>query len=253
MPMQLQEACPVCAAAAVPLDVVDFNKSCAEQGGKWLPLAGRPVYYFLCGACGHCFAPELCCWSPDEFAGSIYNAGYVEVDPDYLDRRPRAGAASLLRLFGEAGPGLRHLDYGSGTGRLGELLRESGWQTVSHDPFAAASTPLADGARFDLITAYEVFEHVPDPKLLIDRLAGLLADDGVILLSTLLSDGFIAPRQRLGWWYASPRNGHISLFSKKSLGLLAARQKFIFGSFSVGVHAMWRQVPVWARHVIRGG
>ena len=39
-----------------------------------------------------------------------------------------------------------------------------------------------------------------------------------MLFSTALSDGGLARNQRLRWWYASPRNGHISLFSHRSVG-----------------------------------
>jgi hypothetical protein len=35
------------------------------------------------------------------------------------------------------------------------------------------------------------------------------------MFSTLLSDGNIKLGQKLTWWYASPRNGHISLFSRR--------------------------------------
>lgn len=38
----------------------------------------------------------------------------------------------------------------------------------------------------------------------------------------------IHPNQRINWWYAHPRNGHISLYSKQSLVILAQQYKFIF-------------------------
>jgi hypothetical protein len=40
-----------------------------------------------------------------------------------------------------------------------------------------------------------------------------------VLFSTLLSDGEIVRGRPLRWWYAAPRNGHISLFSAQSLRL----------------------------------
>jgi hypothetical protein len=101
------------------------------------------------------------------------------------------------------------------------------------------------------VTAYEVFEHVPDVPDLIDKLSSLVSDDGLVLFSTLVSDGSIAPKQRLTWWYASPRNGHISLFSRESLARLGARKRFKFGSFSPNLHVFWRSVPEWAAHFLR--
>ena len=111
-------------------------------------------------------------------------------------------------------------------------------------------TPDSLGA-FDLITAYEVFEHVPDVDALMATIASLLQPGGMVLFTTLLSDGQISADQRLTWWYAAPRNGHISLFSRRSLGLLTAKHGFQFGSFSDGFHALWRTPPVWAAHLIR--
>lgn len=134
---------------------------------------------------------------------------------------------------------------------MSERLRESGWRSASYDPFADRNKRPEQLGKFDLITAFEVFEHVPDARQLMTDLDSLLAADGVILFSTLLADGNIVPFQRLTWWYASPRNGHISLFSRQSLTILAADHDFRFGSFSEGFHGFWRQIPPWAAHLIR--
>jgi 2-polyprenyl-3-methyl-5-hydroxy-6-metoxy-1,4-benzoquinol methylase len=108
--------------------------------------------------------------------------------------------------------------------------------------------------KFDLITAFEVFEHVPDVLQLVSNLSALLAPDGLVLFSTMVSDGQLKRGERINWWYAAPRNGHISLFSKTSLILLGAKEGFNFASFAEGVHAYWRkEIPAWARHVIKTG
>lgn len=244
-------SCPICHDPAVAFDVVDLNKSCEEARGKFLSLVGIPIYYFRCSRCEFCFAPEMCAWSLDDFERRIYNDDYLEVDPDYLDSRPRANAAGLIKTFGDHGLSIRHLDYGGGTGLLSDLLVEQGWESISYDPFVDRDRSLPDLGKFDLVTAYEVFEHVPDPDRLAAELAALLAVDGVILFSTLLSDGNITLGQRLTWWYASPRNGHISLYSRKSLSMLAEKHHFKFGSFSEGFHALWRYIPIWATHILR--
>jgi SAM-dependent methyltransferase len=232
---------------------VDFNKSCEEGNGKFLPLAGVPVYYALCSKCGFCFAPEISKWSLDEFAEKIYNNQYALVDPDYLEARPRANATNLLSNFGNSLRSVRHLDYGGGDGALAKILRKSGWDSTSYDPFVNRDTRPDQLGQFELITAFEVFEHVPDVQGLMSQLRMLLAPNGVVMFSTLLSDGNIHSNQRIGWWYASPRNGHISLFSKNSLAILAQGSKFNFGSFSSGFHTFFTNVPPWASDVIRSG
>jgi SAM-dependent methyltransferase len=241
--------CPICEGTCDLLDVVDFNKSCEELRGAFLALAGVPVYYVLCGQCGFCFAPEFADWTLEDFSTRIYNSEYIQVDPDYVSARPEANADSLIELFGAGGKGVRHLDYGGGSGLLSDLLRDSGWQSKSFDPFVDRGVRIEDLGKFDLVTAYEVFEHVPDVKQLVSNISSLLDADGVLLFSTLLSDDNIRPRQRLTWWYASPRNGHISLFSRKSLSTIAAAERLQFTSFSSGFHAFWTNVPAWAAHI----
>ena len=244
--------CPICGGATSPLGVVDFSKSCEEARGRILPPSGVAVSYQCCEDCGFCFAPEIARWSLEEFEQRIYNDGYAQVDPDYRDARPRANAANLAGTFGERSRSIRHLDYGGGSGLMSRLLRESGWQSRSYDPFVDRGLDPASLGGFDLVTAYEVFEHVPDVKRLAAELSALLDGDGLILFSTLVSDGHLGPGGPLDWWYAAPRNGHISLYSRQSLALLGASEGFNFMSFSDVSHAWWRaEVPLWARHVMQ--
>jgi SAM-dependent methyltransferase len=247
--MSLWRPCPICDAPSVPLDVVDFNKSCK----KILPLAGIPIYYSLCDQCGFCFAPDMYEWTLEEFELRVYNDEYVEVDPDYVHVRPSANATALIAMFGKSGAGIDHLDYGGGHGLLSDLLRDSGWKSASYDPFVDTQLQIDQLGKYDLITAFEVFEHVPDVKQLASDLSILLNPEGMILFSTLLSDGDIHRDQRLVWWYASPRNGHISLFSTNSLYALAVGTGFSCKSFTKDFHAFWRTIPQWALHIFPGG
>ncbi len=247
------EHCPVCRRSSLPYDSVDFNKCCTEPQGKFLRKSGKPVVYYRCFGCGFCFAPEIAGWSQDKFAELIYNADYAIVDPDYLGARPKHNAQVLAGTFSHLASSFRHLDYGGGKGLLSQSLSGLGWQSQSYDPFVDRETHIDQLGKFGLITAYEVFEHAPDPGKLMQDIASLLAPDGVLLFSTLLSDGHLIPGKRLTWWYASPRNGHISLFSRQSLVALANDNGFRFGSFSDASHCMWRQTPAWAAHILPPG
>lgn len=247
-------ACPVCQGSCQPLGAVDFSKNCEEARGLRLPPTGRLVSYVSCRACGFAFAPEFSNWTPADFERDIYNDGYLAVDPDHVEARPRANSETLLSTFPDAARPTRHLDYGGGAGRLGQLLRDAGWNSTSYDPFfVAGDQPLPTG-RYPLITCFEVFEHVPDVADLAQRLDGFLAPDGLILASTLVSDGQLTPGRPITWWYAAPRNGHVSLFSSRSLGVLATRQGWKLASFSADIHLFWRgDFPHWARHLLRAG
>ncbi|MGQ5524746.1 class I SAM-dependent methyltransferase [Chitinimonas sp. PSY-7] len=241
--------CQICDGDCSWLDVVDFNKSCVEPSGKFLRFSGVAIYYARCDTCGFCFAPEIAKWGLREFEEKIYNDEYVVVDPGCLDSRPRENAKDIISFIRNEGS-INHLDYGGGNGLLSRLLRDAGWRSTSFDPFFDKNVGLDQLGRFNLITAFEVFEHVPNVRDLMSDLTSLISSDGIIFFATLLSDGNIVPNQRLSWWYASPRNGHISLFSRESLRRLAEKNGFNFLSFSEGFHAYYREVPSWAKHII---
>lgn len=246
----MSHPCPICAEQADLLDVVDLNKNCDEHRGTYLPIAGVPIYYALCNGCGFCFSPAMCEWPREKFASLIYNDDYILVDPDYVTVRPQGNADSLLGKFADLAKGIRHLDYGGGYGLLSDLLGDAGWNSTSFDPFVNDDTDFAALGKFDLITAFEVFEHVPDPQALMRNLSDLITDDGMLLFSTMLSDGEIAPRKRLTWWYASPRNGHISLYASSSLKRLTGDFGFKLHSYSLNFHACWRTRPAWGEHLL---
>jgi tetratricopeptide (TPR) repeat protein len=229
------------------LDSVDFNKTCEEERGLRLPKSGVQIAYYLCDQCGFCFAPEFTSWTIEDFEQRIYNDEYIKVDPDYILVRPKNNAGMLGEMFGAAK--ISHLDYGGGSGLLSEMLRMKGWNSQTYDPFFNRNLRVEDLEQFDLVTAFEVFEHVPNINALFADLQKVLKPDGILLFSTLLSDGHIRRGQRLTWWYASPRNGHISLFSSASLGICFERQGFNLASFSPVLHVAGRHIPDWAAHL----
>ncbi len=240
--------CPVCCTQAKALDVVDFNKNCEEKTGIFLPMSGKPVYYFHCPNCAFTFAPELMAWSKEQFEENIYNDEYALVDPDYLEKRPAHNANEIFNTFSPFYTNPRHLDYGGGNGLMSKLIGEKGWNSTSYDPFVNTDVNPADLGKFDFITAFEIFEHVCDVNHLIKSLTSFMHPQSVVLFSTYVSDNDIKPNQRLNWWYASPRNGHISLFSKKSLTLLAESVNLKFGSFNPVAHYFCYTKPEWIKN-----
>jgi hypothetical protein len=240
-----QTACPVCQGPATLFDVVDFNRTCPAPGLSQPPLSGIPIYYSRCGDCGFLFAEEMHRWPVERFMERVYNDDYVLYDPEYVQVRPAANADFLLTHF--PGGSFTHLDYGGGNGLLSRTMREGGWPSVSYDPLIDAERPEGP---FDFVTSFEVFEHVPDVHRLMRDLAALTGDSSVILFSTATSDGVVTPGARLTWDYAGPRNGHISLFSQRSLKVLAQQYGYAFGSFNNNIHCFVRTVPGWASHLI---
>lgn len=240
--------CKCCGTQAAWFGTVDFSRSCEDHRGKVMPDSGRDVDYFRCGACGFLFTDLIDGWSGDRVAAEIYNADYVRVDPDFAGKRVGGNADFLAWALEEERDRLRLLDYGGGEGLMAALLRTRGFAAESFDPFHAGGE--CPKGPFDLVTAFEVVAHSPDPHATFAEARALTAEDGAFLFTTLLQPPDIAT-VGLGWWYAAPRNGHVSLHSRESLRVAAQRAGWTLESFNDDLHAAWVRRPRWLRHLDR--
>jgi SAM-dependent methyltransferase len=240
--------CKICGSAAPLFGVVDFHKSCAEDRGVLLPLLGLPVYYRRCAACSFVFTDAFDDWSEEQFKAHIYNDGYQAVDPDYQTVRPLGNADVVARLWGPLKTQTRVLDYGGGNDAFCKALRANGFPVaVTYDPMVPEYARRPEG-KFDLITCFETFEHLPDPAAGIALILECVAEPGPILFTTLLQP---ADFNRLGlnWWYVGPRNGHVSIFSKPALAAAWGRHGYKVVSFTELIHLAFRTLPPFLAHL----
>lgn len=215
-------ACKVCGGETQLFDVLDFNRSGLSFKGRPLPVSGHPIYYRRCMTCGFLFTTAFDSWRDEDFKAHIYNDLYYEIDEDFKERRPILNAELLSNTLGADKESLRILDYGAGSGLLEEELIKRGFRDVdSYDPFYGDRRESLRHTVYDLILCFEVMEHVPAPCDTARDMASLLAAPGMIVFSTLLQPKDIE-EQKLAWWYATPRNGHISLHSANSIRRLWA-------------------------------
>jgi len=239
-------ACKVCEGPSPLYGVIDFHRSCIEAQGRRLPFSGYPIYYRQCERCGFIFTDAFDAWTEASFQHNIYNEEYILVDPDFVDLRPGGNAKWVAQTFQASKGTLRVLDYGGGSGLLAQRLRDDGYQAETYDPFSSFNRKPE--SLFDLITCFEVMEHVPSPKTTVATMVSLLKSEGAILFSTLLQPSAMAS-MGLNWWYAAPRNGHISLYTSAALAHLFNAHGLNVASFSENLHFTYRQVPRFAAHL----
>ena len=215
--------------------------------GKYLPLSLTPVYYYRCRVCEFVHAPEFESWSDGDFNDKIYNNNYIEVDLDYLVQRPHLNFHGLNNLFGYDARDIRHLDWGGGNGGLTRMLSEIGWDSVTYDPLYKCND-IPGAHRYNLITCYEVLEHVVNPKGIVEHILSVVEEEVVIIFSTLIQPDDFYDRG-LFWWYCNPRSGHIYLYSKQSLDALWNSFGFGVASFNSNLHVAYRKIPEFAKRI----
>ena len=209
----MSEACKICGASAPLFDVVDFHKHCSFGKQYAFGLSGIQVPYHRCGHCGFLFTRFFDDWQPAAFARYIYNADYVQVDPEYTGARPRRLAVVMTRAL-RGCEELRILDYGSGSGIFAAEMRAAGFSRIeAYDPFSSPSHPAG---KFDLVTCFEALEHMVWPEAAFAAMQDCLLPGGCILFSQSIQPPDINDI-RGAWWYLAPRNGHISMFTAETL------------------------------------
>ncbi|MBK8250862.1 MAG: class I SAM-dependent methyltransferase [Gemmatimonadetes bacterium] len=241
--------CKCCGGDAAVYGAVEFNRTCEDREVPVFPPTGVDIPYHRCAGCGFIFTIAFDHFGAAEFGQYIYNDNYPLADPDFAERRPASNAELLRRNFGGAAAQLKVLDYGGGNGLLAERLQALGFTgATTYDPFYAGSE--RPRGTFDLVTAFEVLEHTPTPRETLADMASLLSSEGMLFCSTLLQPPDI-DQLRLRWWYAAPRNGHVSLYSRPALTALAASVGLTYGGGNELLHIFHRgTLPSFATQLV---
>jgi hypothetical protein len=238
-------SCPICDGLSKLYDRVDFSKNCEDRNGLSLPQTGLMVGYNRCDKCSHIFAPCFYIWLPTDYSDHIYNNDYIKVDPEYISIRPTNMAEGLHNAFSSVIPHIDHLDYGGGDGLMSNILKSKGWKSESYDPYGQSSHQLPN-KKYNFITAFEVLEHTIQPIETIKTICSMLDDEGILMLTTGLTDQQVDDNRKLSWWYFAPRNGHISIFSSRSISLLAEKLGFNITYFE-GKFIFYKKLPSWLK------
>jgi methyltransferase family protein len=210
-------------SAAAALDSAPMP--CGMCDGQLRPFATTTVLrkyharYFRCLTC-HAIQTE-----PPYWLGEAYSRPIAAIDLGVVNRAitlAPVARALIVSLFA------RHasfLDYGGGYGLFVRIMRDAGFDFYNFDRycpnlFAETFTARAgDGRHYELATAFEVFEHFPDP---LRGVQDILRFSKTILFTTLLLPAESPPLDQ--WWYYAPDTGqHVAFYTRKALSLMAAR------------------------------
>jgi len=217
-----------------------------EYFGAAILLDHIPVSYYRCLGCGF-VRTEDPSWLSEAYATPI-----ARLDVGLLSRCFRLAnvTEAVVRTMPAGG---RYLDWGGGYGVLTRLLRDRGLDFRHHDAYAPNYFAIGlEGEieeTWDLVTMFEVLEHLTDPFHELERLA---AAAPVLLFSTqLLPEP--APLPGLWWYYALETGQHVSLYTLQTLQTLAARLGRRLVSDGVHLHALCSgtRLPRAAQLIIR--
>ncbi len=158
--------------------------------------------------------------------------GYTNYIADEANIR-RTARRRLRRLQRHVRTG-KLLDVGCATGFFLDEARRAGWSTAGLDVSGYAvqyarqqfgldvqcgmlESVALPPESFDLVTMWDVIEHVADPARTIRRAGRLLREDGVITLATPDVDSVPARLAGSGWVGYKLSGEHVTFFSKRTL------------------------------------
>jgi hypothetical protein len=211
-------------------------------------LGRHDVRYYRCDVCGF-VQTERPYWLDE-----AYGTALIAADVGVAQRNIELAAVTqaVIQQFFRADH--RFLDYGGGYGLFVRLMRDRGFDFRWHDRYAPnlfsrGFEAAADANGFDLVTAFEVLEHLVDP---VPDVEDMLRRGDALLCTTRVLPA-TNPKPNEWWYYALSGGQHVSLFTLDALRRLAARVGRHLATDGVSIHLFTsREVSEWLfRLVIR--
>ena len=204
-------------------------RACAACGSNdaWSMGTKNELEILSCRKCSTVYTPYLP-WYSSELYYETYYRDQNLAPPPFVQSR----LEEIVAEFGSYRETNRLLDIGCGAGNLLLAARKNGWdahgldvapnaiQHIRELGFEVFHGELRDAqfpsAHFDVITAAELLEHLPDPRAELKEIVRLLRPGGLFWTTTPHARGLAARVLGLKWRCISPPE-HLQLFSVQGL------------------------------------
>ena len=189
------------------------------------------VSYFKCNDTGFIQTDE------PYWLNEAYDSAITKLDIGLIQRNLELSELSypiIMKFFNHSE---KFLDYAGGYGMFTRLMRNKGINFYNTDPYCENIFAeyhdlknLAANTKFELETAFEVFEHLPEP---LTGIEDMLQHSENILFSTVIVPDNVNNK----WWYYSFETGqHVAFYTISSLEYIAAKYKLHFYTNGKTVH-----------------
>ncbi len=196
-------------------------------------LAKHEVQYFRCPDCGFMQTEEPY-WLDEAYANPINASDVGLVGRNLLYAR---WVKSIIFLCRDRKGSF--LDYGGGHGLFVRLMRDTGLDFRWYDArcpnlFARGFAAKMQGETYELLTAFEVFEHLINP---LDEIERMLALSKNLLFSTRLVPRH-TPRLEEWWYYGLDHGQHVAFYTRAALSEVAKRFGLRFHTTGRSLHLL---------------
>ena len=219
-----ENACPVCSSS-------ECEKAFSKFG----------IDIVCCKACSLCYSAEVPANTEDIYSDNIYLPAAIESYMKNVSyRKERFGRERVELISRQIGNphGKRLLDIGCGTGWFLEVAREYGFEVYGQELgkelakwtnerlgvkiFSKTISEISSQIQFDVITMFDLLEHVPEPLQLISDCKRLLNKDGILLVFTPNFDSLSIHVMKEHSNLIAPAE-HLTCFTKKAVEVLASK------------------------------